>query len=74
MGGRHASEHRSLDDDVVVAGDDAALLRDRASGGHVVTRDHAHDDAGVVAVSDGLANVTTQRVLDADDTVEGQVL
>mmetsp|Transcript_11063 Transcript_11063/g.26857 ORF Transcript_11063/g.26857 Transcript_11063/m.26857 type:complete len:727 (-) Transcript_11063:1527-3707(-) len=54
--------------------EDAALLGDRRSRLHVVSRHHAHDDAGLLAILDRRRHLVANGVLDTDERHHDQVL
>ena len=53
---------------------DAELLADRGGGHRVVAGDHAHLDAGAVALLDGRLRLGPRRVDDADHGEQGEVV
>lgn len=53
---------------------DVALLGDGLGGLHVITGDHADEDAGALALLDGVGDLGTDGVLEAEETNEGEVL
>ena len=52
---------------------DSQLTCDRPRGGGMVASDHAHADAGVVALLDGGDRFGASRVEDADESLQGEL-
>mmetsp|Transcript_16662 Transcript_16662/g.65070 ORF Transcript_16662/g.65070 Transcript_16662/m.65070 type:complete len:651 (-) Transcript_16662:567-2519(-) len=69
---RHLAEDAALQHGAV--GEDAALPRDGHRCVLVVAGDHAHDDARILAELHGVGHLRPQRVLDARQAEEGELL
>ena len=70
---RHVSESRTLNGLTLVS-QNATLARNGLRGVDVVARDHAYSDACALGCGNGLYDVTSEGIDDADDAVHHKVL
>eukprot|EP00162_Nutomonas_longa_P014766 comp22094_c0_seq1/m.51290 comp22094_c0_seq1/g.51290 ORF comp22094_c0_seq1/g.51290 comp22094_c0_seq1/m.51290 type:complete len:435 (-) comp22094_c0_seq1:846-2150(-) len=68
----HCAELGALDHNAI--GQDAALARNRLGRADIVARDHAHKDACLFAFFHSLGDPRAQRILDADDGKQRDIL